>query len=912
MDESVFPSSIVLNTTSDSSFMDLDDLLLEGCWLETTDGSEFFQHSPFNPNALFEPSYLLPQLEPNNGELIEGISKESEVERKKSSLPENLSASQYQGVQCFGQNDSNAVCSSGLVESSELSRRWWIGQKATTSVMDRLIQALGYIKDFSRDKDMLIQIWVPVNRDGRRVLVTGDQPFQLDLKCPRLAHYRDISIDYEFPVEEDSQENVGLPGRVFLGKVPEWTPDVQLFKREEYPRVGHAQHYDVRGTFAVPVFEKGSRTCLGVIEVVLTTQKVKYRHELDSVCKALEEVDLRGSKISNVRNAKTCDSYQVVLPEILEVLKSACATHKLPLAQTWVPCVQQGKEGLRHSDENLLRCVSTVDSACYIADPRIQGFHEACSEHHLLKGLGVVGRAFMTNQPCFSADITSFSKTEYPLSHYARIFSLQAAVAIRLRSTCTGSTDFVLEFFLPRDCKSPEEHKRMLTSLSIIIQNVCQTLRVVTEQELEEEAASLSSKVAKHSDIRIDKEVPNLKYNSSVGPCEEGCSWTSSPTLVQESCMSASAFQNEKASELLYKRLPEFRQQLPEFVSGSGLSFDSTSGEGSAQNVGRAGDKKRMKAEKTITLQILQQYFAGSLKDAAKSLGVCPTTLKRICRQHGIKRWPSRKIKKVGHSLQKIRRVIDSVQGASGALQIETFYSNFPELASSPNVSRSNPTSDEQHPSLLNRQHEGENVCPNGSASKSPSSSCSQSSSSSQCCSSGTQPSPCTLHAAAAPETVREESVNGVVKRVKSDAELLVSNDGLTTTLPRSQSHASLSEHPKSECLPPTKDGPRVKVTFGEEKIRFRLQNHWGYQDLVKEIARRFGIDDPRGFQLKYLDDDLEWVLLTCDADLEECIDVCRASQTQTIRLAFLCNSQHQFGSSLGTKNPSGISMVFS
>lgn len=305
MDESVFPSSILLNTQSDSSFMDLDDLdelLLEGCWLGTTDGSEFFQHSPFNTNAVFEPSYMLPDLEANNGEFIESTSKDSQVERQKSSLPENLSASQYQGVntvgvQSFGQNDSNVVCSSGLSEngltqSSELGSRLWIGPKATTSVMDRLIQALGYIKDFSRDKDMLIQIWVPVNRDGRRVLVTGDQPFQLDLKCPRLAHYRDISINYEFPAEEDSREGVGLPGRVFLGKVPEWTPDVQLFKREEYPRVGHAQRYDVRGTFAVPLFEQGSRNCLGVIEVVLTTQKVKYRHELDSVCKALEVCNL--------------------------------------------------------------------------------------------------------------------------------------------------------------------------------------------------------------------------------------------------------------------------------------------------------------------------------------------------------------------------------------------------------------------------------------------------------------------------------------------------------------------------------------------------------------------------------------------------------------------------------------------
>ncbi|KAG9150556.1 hypothetical protein Leryth_024827, partial [Lithospermum erythrorhizon] len=121
-------------------------------------------------------------------------------------------------------------------------------------------------------------------------------------------------------------------------------------------------------------------------------------------------------------------SFQAALPEILEVLKTACVTHKLPLAQTWVPCVQQGKGGSRHSDENLDRCVSTVDSACYIADSSIRGFHEACSEHHLLKGQGVAGNAFNTNEPCFSHDVTSYSKTEYPLSHHAMMFGVRAAV----------------------------------------------------------------------------------------------------------------------------------------------------------------------------------------------------------------------------------------------------------------------------------------------------------------------------------------------------------------------------------------------------------------------------------------------------------------------------------------------------
>ncbi|KAF8410302.1 hypothetical protein HHK36_002828 [Tetracentron sinense] len=942
MEDGVFPPDTMLGTLSDTcmDFDLMDELLLGGCWLETTNGSELLQPGPSTSSALFDSSYFLPSSEINSGGFDPTLPQNNnQDERERFLFPDNPPQSLNQNTVEIAERADHTE--SYAVEGSELSRRRWIGPWANpgpaSSVPERFRQALEYIKESTKDRDVLYQIWVPIKRGGKLVLTTNDQLFSLDPNCQRLECYRNISMKYQFPVEKDSKDSVGLPGRVFLGKVPEWTPDVRFFSSKEYPRIDYAWQYNVCGTLALPVFERGSRTCLGVVEVVMTKQKINYRSELESVCKALEAVDLRSSEVSSTQNVQVSDvSYQAALPEILEVLRSVCETHRLPLAQTWVPCIQQGKEGCQHSDENYAHCVSSVDSACYVTDPHFWDFQEACSQHHLLRGQGVVGRAFTTNQPCFSTDIIAFSKTDYPLSHYARMFGLCAAVAIRLRSIYTGTVDYILEFFLPVDCRDTEEQKQMLNSLSIVIQRVCQSLRVVTDKELEEEAVLPVSEVVVPSDGRPIKEDTKVEPTpSKVSSQGEQSSWVSHILEAQQKSKGVPVeFQKEEPSEefkvtthwdnpevVLHhgEKLSEFRlHPLISDLKGVDCGGDSSSfGEHSFSSAGKTGEKRRTKTEKTISLQVLRQYFAGSLKDAAKSIGVCPTTLKRICRQHGITRWPSRKIKKVGHSLRKLQVVIDSVQGAEGAFQIGSFYENFPDLAS-PKFSGTSPLSNSKlsdHPKPLNIQPEGGLVSPRAAASKSHSSSYSHSSSSSLCCSSGIQQHPHTSNLADREEASMVEKPGGILKRVRSDAELHVSSQEEPRLLARSHSHKDLSEFHSHESLPPLpksngrpsrgRGTPRVKVTYGEEKIRFSMQHNWGFEDLQQEIARRFNIDDMSRIDLKYLDDDSEWVLLTCGADLEECMDIYKSSRSHTIKLSVHQASHLNLGSSLGSSGPS-------
>lgn len=299
MEDGSFTSNSVFGGPSDST-MDLnfmDELLFEGCWLETTDGFNFLQSGASTSSAMNDSSqYSLTFEHPNTHQ------KSYQDDSQRSSLPDNPPPAYSQaegplGTQSDNRKTFESAIASGqsesfLVESTEMNRRLWIGPRVNTgpasSVKERLILAIRNLREFTKERDVLIQIWVPIKRGGKHFLTTNDQPFSLDPDCHSLANYRNVSENYHFPAEEDSKEHVGLPGRVYLGKVPEWTPDVRFFKSEEYPRIDHAQRYNVRGSLALPVFERGSGACLGVIELVTTSQKINYRPELENVCKALE------------------------------------------------------------------------------------------------------------------------------------------------------------------------------------------------------------------------------------------------------------------------------------------------------------------------------------------------------------------------------------------------------------------------------------------------------------------------------------------------------------------------------------------------------------------------------------------------------------------------------------------------
>ncbi|KEH17341.1 protein NLP7 isoform X2 [Medicago truncatula] len=724
-----------------------------------------------------------------------------------------------------------------------------------------MTQALRNFKELT-ELNVLAQVWAPVRNGSRYKLTTSGQPFVLDAHSNGLHQYRTVSLMYMFSVDGENDEVLGLPGRVFQQKLPEWTPNVQYYSSKEYSRLNHALHYNVRGTLALPVFEPPGQSCVAVLELIMTSQKINYAPEVDKVCKALEAVNLRSSEILEHPYSQICnEDRQNALSEILEILTVVCETHNLPLAQTWVPCRHRSvlahggglKKNCSSFDGYCMGqvCMSITEVAFYIIDSHTWGFHDACVEHHLQQGQGVAGRAFLSQNMCFCRNITQFCKTDYPLVHYALMFDLTSSFSICLQSSHTGGDDYVLEFFLPPSINKFCEQKGLLGSILATMKQNFQSLKVASGVELEEDGS-----------VEI-VEIINGTVHSRL----------ESVPIIQSTKLSA---RHDDASPDMEEGVPldQSRQKiitnfddindignLDDYAGGSIDQIHSLK----TETKKKPSLRKRGKAEKSISLEVLQDYFSGSLKDAAKSLGVCPTTMKRICRQHGISRWPSRKIKKVNRSLSKLKCVIESVHGVEGAFGLDSPSTSTIPIAAGSFNEPSTSNKFEHHTSLSimpSEPKKNENYL---DASKSE------------------------------PQKPLGGMLIEGADSSKDLKNLCPSTDVVLEdqVLEASRIHPPCSDfvHMQMQHMDTLNFAAQkemkivtIKATYRDDIIRFRVSWNCGIVELREEIAKRLKLEVGT-FDIKYLDDDQEWILVACDADLQECMDILTLSGSNIIRL---------------------------
>ena len=303
---------------------------------------------------------------------------------------------------------------------------------------------------------------------------------------------------------------------------------------------------------------------------------------------------------------------------------------------------------------------------------------------------------------------------------------------------------------------------------------------------------------------------------------------------------------------------------------------------------------------------------------------VCPTTLKRICRNYGISRWPSRKIKKVNRSLKKIQNVISSVHGVEGVIKYDPATGC---LVSSVSTSEEPAAVNVEHTSsdplpiesdffrhklqpdydAHQRGHSGQVVLPEAHNAKEcknhinlnrGGSHLDRTSEGPGCqdASDGSYLTKETTRVVRMDIGVEEADHKNVLRdlvsvpQCKVEAKTKEANTNVEQSLTSSSSMTDCSSNGTSSSEGAFNMADRsnlsvaVKATYRDDTIRLKLLPSMKYQNLLDEIARRLKLSVGT-FQLKYKDDEDEWVILESDADLQECLDVLDTTGSRIVKV---------------------------
>ncbi|KAL3499195.1 hypothetical protein ACH5RR_038288 [Cinchona calisaya] len=531
---------------------------------------------------------------------------------------------------------------------------------------------------------VLIQLWAPTKIRGRMVLTTSAQPFGLsydinfhDEERPPEVFYKGIcryrkrclGVMYDVTHHGGNTESggggtssstnssqqqqqllwLGPPERVFKQGFPELSRNIDYCTTQEFQLRDYARNEcGIKASLAIPLFEStGGHHCLGVLEIVAVHYNV-LDYDGASFFETLESAHLRSQPPHLHECSKIRKNVLSSRVDIKEVLKFVREVHHLPLVQAWVSCMCDDHA---FKTTNLFCDILDYDSdddPLYIyGDSMISILNYG--SFSIQPGKGLVGRAYSFKKPCFCRDTSQFSISDYPIVHFTSEAELTACFAIPLHFLHPSLDALVLEIFLPHRLEKYSSDRDLLSFLKYFLSTIINEFaRHDVSLGLQQWDQVFSVELVSSSSVDDDD---NIKF---FNVCRSGgnLNWHNE------------ALDNARAELQVQSSLPPLitgginitnhdttkainvRKKQHSSTSTSIAAPSKTQDTAGTSTLGVYSD-----ARAQITLDVLQQYSGVNLIDTAKSLGVSRSTLKRICREQGIKRWPSHKRKKADHHI---------------------------------------------------------------------------------------------------------------------------------------------------------------------------------------------------------------------------------------------------------------------
>nr|GEX01837.1 protein NLP3-like [Tanacetum cinerariifolium] len=530
-----------------------------------------------------------------------------------------------------------------------------------------------------REPHVLVQFWSPVTLRKRCLLTTLDQPFGLGVADEGLYMYRLESEQRMFVVDGEQREDIGPPGRVYRQKLPEWSFDKNMLLTRQNVK-DWAASYDVHGYICLPVFEPDNGCCVGVLELITSADYVDYAFEVREVWRALKEQKLKSPNVFEDLIFYVGDERkQREFVEVLCALKTICDVQDIPLAQTWG---LSGYNSVVANSGNLERtcssynrkcigkvCMSTYGLPYYARNLRMWGFVEACTQQHLDKSKGIVGRSLWSRGSCYCEDVTKLDEDEYPLGYYARVNGITNCLAVYLESI-QRDVEYVIEFVLPpHTANGADLHslvktvKRVIEKASSVKLGIMSSLQVIGREPFNWNLESPPSPITLldekgevppdpgNQQPLVDNELTEVTISNDQSVAGVNVEHIEHDYLENEPSVFAAAAGTSQSV------VPCLEVEFEDSDINKGKTRTN------CQNSSNKRGRKRKGTDGSISLEDISKHYGKTMDEAAVILHVSRSTLKRICRSLGVFRWPHKNGPDKSDSLIKATNAIDASQG---------------------------------------------------------------------------------------------------------------------------------------------------------------------------------------------------------------------------------------------------------